>query len=366
MKVNQEGVCESCVRVDAPKKRDADEPYMYSVDNQLDPGEVPDFLPKLSPIEEMCIAKVHCFVEVRQHRGVQYKYKGHVCNFLCNVGHVHKSLPLLPKELDVIIRPSNHRQVPGVVRQFKNEYRVRKAAIQTWLDYLIQNHPGYSDVAVDEAKMAAFPTSDDVSDQFLEHLGDEDELDDDLDKYPDEAPLAAAIPDLHAERSELAGIRRDHFDSSNTVFNDPAPGNAPDNFDSSSGGLAGQHPSALPHLSMGSIHATPINEFNRTQAIFSLAFPTLFPRGEAEFIIPMMREVGLKDYVRHFLLYKDLRFAQHSRFRYVAFNMMMRHQINTKSGFFVKKMRPDQGDLSIEDLRMAFQDDTVESEAILN
>jgi hypothetical protein len=131
MKLNVDKVSESCIRVDGPKKRGDDEPYMFSAANEMDPGPVPDWLPVLSPIEEMCIAKVHTFIEVRQHRGVQYKYKGHICNFLCNVGNIHRKLPLLPRELDiVVVRPANHKDSPGIAQQFKNEYRVRKEAIR--------------------------------------------------------------------------------------------------------------------------------------------------------------------------------------------------------------------------------------------
>jgi hypothetical protein len=64
--------------------------------------------------------------------------------------------------------------------------------------------------------------------------------------------------------------------------------------------------------------------------------------------------------------FKDGRFAQHLRFRYVAFNILMRRQVNTKSGFFLRKIRPEQGDLTIDDLRLAFQGDTVESQVIIN
>jgi ATP-dependent DNA helicase PIF1 len=129
--------------------------------------------------------------------------------------------------------------------------------------------------------------------------------------------------------------------------------------------LAGQHPIAVPYLSMGTIRKTPIDEFNRTQAIFSLAFLTLFPNGEAEYVDPRIREIPLRDYVRHLLLFRDGRFARHLRFRYVAFNMLMRRQVNTKSGFFVRKVQPKQGDLSLNDLRLAFQENTTEAQAII-
>jgi ATP-dependent DNA helicase PIF1 len=84
---------------------------------------------------------------------VQYKYRGHICNFLTNVGKVYTQLPLLPRELDVVvIRPANYQEIPGVTRQFKHEYRVRKQALRIWLDYLVINYPGYRDVVVDQAR----------------------------------------------------------------------------------------------------------------------------------------------------------------------------------------------------------------------
>jgi ATP-dependent DNA helicase PIF1 len=66
------------------------------------------------------------------------------------------------------------------------------------------------------------------------------------------------------------------------------------------------------------------------------------------------------------MLYKDMRFAQHPRFRYVAFNMIMRHQIDKKAGFFVRKLDPQNKDLTLDDLRNAFNNDIEESRQILN
>jgi hypothetical protein len=70
MKLGLDGVCEPYIRADAPKHRSLKELYMFSAANELDPGDVPDYLPKLSPIEEMCIVRAHCFVKVHQRRGV--------------------------------------------------------------------------------------------------------------------------------------------------------------------------------------------------------------------------------------------------------------------------------------------------------
>jgi len=373
LRLDRDGVCAKCITQDHPKKRAAEDPFFFSAANDMDPGAVPDHLPELSPIEEMCIARAHCFVEVRQHRGVQYKYRGHICNFLSNVGKVYDRLPRLPRELDVVvIRPGNHGDVPGIARQFKNEYRVRKEALRVWLNYLVLNHPGYRDVHIDPQRLDAIQDSEDVSNQLLEHFVQAEGDDtapaegEDTDDHFAPIPEAAAIPDLAEVDEELAGIRRNLDLESDEVADyehvyDPA-----DDRGDFEEGLPGRHPSPIPHLSLGTIRATPIDEYNRSAAIFSLAFPTLYPRGQAEFVTPRIREVDLRTYGRHLLLYKDGRFAKHSRFRYVLFNMLMRRQINTKSGFFVRRIRPEHGDLTLDDLKMAFQDNTVESEAIVN
>ena len=55
----------------------------------MDPGPLPQGLPVLTTVEEMLIARVHVFMEVHQVRGQQYKYSGHVCNFLRDVGKIY-------------------------------------------------------------------------------------------------------------------------------------------------------------------------------------------------------------------------------------------------------------------------------------
>ena len=55
----------------AETKRAEDEPELFSKDNLMDPGSVPEHLPALTQVEEMLIARVHVFLEVRQTRGQQ-------------------------------------------------------------------------------------------------------------------------------------------------------------------------------------------------------------------------------------------------------------------------------------------------------
>jgi len=77
------GICIRCRRRD--KNKAEDEPELFSKENLMDPGSIPEHLPALTQVEEMLIARVHVFIEVRQVRGQQYKYTGHVINFLQDV-----------------------------------------------------------------------------------------------------------------------------------------------------------------------------------------------------------------------------------------------------------------------------------------
>lgn len=74
--LNVDKISNGCQRVD--QNLEEDMPFLYSDANEMDPVPVPDRLEPLTQIEEMLVAWVHRFIEVRQVRRVQYKYKGHV------------------------------------------------------------------------------------------------------------------------------------------------------------------------------------------------------------------------------------------------------------------------------------------------
>ncbi|KAK0655513.1 hypothetical protein B0T16DRAFT_499445 [Cercophora newfieldiana] len=90
--------------------------------------------------------------------GIQYRYKGHVINFLRDVSKVYRQLPLLLRDVDMIIlRPANATNQPHVVRQFARNFKVKQSNIRIWLEFLKENHPGYRDVLIDEANLSQFP-----------------------------------------------------------------------------------------------------------------------------------------------------------------------------------------------------------------
>jgi ATP-dependent DNA helicase PIF1 len=84
----QNGVCRRCRIVDAPGRLGLDEPYLYSAANHLHFGNIPKYLPQLTMVEEMLIARVHAHVNVMEVRGQQYKYRGRCVHLLSDTGRV--------------------------------------------------------------------------------------------------------------------------------------------------------------------------------------------------------------------------------------------------------------------------------------
>jgi hypothetical protein len=88
------------------------------------------------------------------------------------------------------------------------------------------------------------------------------------------------------------------------------------------------------------VGSSPINEYN-TEGLFDMAFPTLFSRGEADWLQPRMRNAHLHEYAKHLLRYRDNRFGRHPHFRYFLLNIIMRHRAQASSTIFVKKNMVD-------------------------
>jgi hypothetical protein len=341
MQMNRDSVCARCQRADKGKE----DVFLYGTANNMDPGEMPD-LPELSQVEEMLIARVHVFIEVRQVRGQQYKYKGHIVNFLRDTGRVYNTLPLLPNDLDIVIlRPSNTSADPRMQRQFVRDFKVRRGAVLQWLLFLRDHHAGYRDIEISQEALNRLPVDDNVIDDILLHEVEPEELScnangEDTEQEADEEevpPESAAVPDLLAHDTEIEEIRQ-------------------------------QIQPLCTYLSLPSFRRTPISEFNRSQPLLSWAFPTLYHRGQAEYTLPRERTVAFPEYVKHLIKYKDGRFARHPRFRYVVFNTIMRRQVNTRAGFFVRNRDDEEptSTMSIDDFRTAFEDDSAESEALIN
>lgn len=130
---DKHGICQRCIRRDHNQEEG---PPLMSHENQMDPGPVPDTLPKLSDIEQMLIAPVHISMHMAHIKGAQYRYKGHIMTFLRDIPDVVQVLPRLPQHCQVVlIRPKQvlvdgTRSDQDSTRQFRRSFTVRRWAVQ--------------------------------------------------------------------------------------------------------------------------------------------------------------------------------------------------------------------------------------------
>ena len=206
------------------------------------------------------------------------------------------------------------------------DFTVRKQQVMDALLYKIQHDPYYRDVEVDIHAIDDLPeNATDVSDLIN----------------------SVILPDMDnaMEFATLEGVpgRDDILEGCDTTSFASRPPNAPreielirawaNNLNSEVEDPNGKSIDAMNWPTVGS---SPINEYN-TVGLFDMAFPTLFPKGEADWLQPRMRNVHLHEYAKHLLRYRDNRFGRHARFRYFLLNIIMRHHAQASSAVFVKK-----------------------------
>ena len=62
------GICKACIK-DANSLKDLTLSSLFSESNGLNPGPVPGFLPILTAVEELLIARVYVYLQVVRIRG---------------------------------------------------------------------------------------------------------------------------------------------------------------------------------------------------------------------------------------------------------------------------------------------------------
>jgi hypothetical protein len=77
--------------------------YFFSADNEMDPGIVPAYLPALTQVEEIVIARSHLQMMIKHYQGHQYQYTGHCVSFAQEIVKTVSILPNFPEELDIVL-----------------------------------------------------------------------------------------------------------------------------------------------------------------------------------------------------------------------------------------------------------------------
>jgi len=77
---NNIGVYKACIK-DADSLKDLTLPPLFSKSNGLNPGPIPGFLPILTVVKKILIARIYVYLQVVCIHGQQHYYTGHVCCF---------------------------------------------------------------------------------------------------------------------------------------------------------------------------------------------------------------------------------------------------------------------------------------------
>ena len=132
-------------------KRDKHEPKLWSNENNMDPGLVPEELTDLTDAEQMLIARIAPAIHVHMLKHGGIAAKGHCIAFPQAVQEPATILPRLPVEVDII----------RVRRQGRDDthkdFRVRRRRVEDAIRWLKENNPAYSDIIVDDTRIQNLP-----------------------------------------------------------------------------------------------------------------------------------------------------------------------------------------------------------------
>ena len=250
----------------------------------------------------------------------QYGYKGHVINLPQDVISFARSLPRLPSELDVLV-------VRKEQEQSHRDFRVRRFVVQEALKWLLENNKYYraNQVHLDAQVLQQLPENGDIT--SLTSLQLEGSTSEDF-SQPSQEDLYRAhlpcsfVPNAVQQQTEQETVRQSIQERQST---------------------------STSTLMWPTIGGAPINEFT-TEGYFSMAFPTLFPTGAADFLGQRCNQVTIGNYFKHLLMYEDGRFARHPRFRFFALNTEMRWRALQAGRIYIRQ-HPGDAQLTVDELR---------------
>jgi len=252
-------------------------------------------------------------------KGGQTKYAGHCCNFIRDTTNIISKVPLLPKDIDiVVVRSKDTTSQPSLATS--DCFRLRREVLTDYIHVLQRSHPSFQSgrVIIDWDVLNSLPEDANVYDQVRsiaeteqapENFGPNDLAQDDENEV---ANLISDgfVPHLHSGGNEMTALQN---------------------------GL--QLTEEV--LSLRQMRGTPINEHDPNLRYVIDAFPILFPTGAADIHQDRPYKVADHDYFRHLIRFQDGRFAADSRFRYFAFNSIVRWDAKKRSRVYSRRNLSD-------------------------
>ena len=250
-------------------------------------------------------------------KGGQYKSRGNVITFPQDVSVLCTALPRMPEQLDVLIVRKPGARNPATYRDF----RVRKDKVLNLLRYLKQHNPYYANISILPADRVNLPADGPVLDrlpQLQSTAGEQAPADDTeptegstsfvLDSLSEEHNTF--LPDFHPALYEVDAIQKGMQEI----------------------GITARSSEPVPWPPFG----PPLSEYS-TEGLYSMAFPSLFPLGVADYFTPRRQRLELYEWAKHLLRYRDDRFATHPRFRFFVLNLIFRHRAMSRGKFLFSR-----------------------------
>jgi len=294
-------------------------------------------LEKMTPVEELLIARAQPVMRLYRLRGGGLGYKGCCINLRQDVATFARTLPRAVSETEVfVVRKSTVDDPIGY-----KDFRVRREVVRSWLTFLRDANPFYRDVVVDDEAIARLPMDATVErelavleDDEVPHAGDHAGAEEIVGREP-----------VVAEGEPVAGDGDTGAEDGDAVA-ESSVGSTTGR--SERGTVLARLRRALPQVPWPAVdpQEEPLNEY-RTQGLQSLCFPTLFPFGTGDHTHPARHDVEAGASFRHLLWYAvpqeggrfAFPFAAHSRWCHWAQDMEERRKINAATNVYLMRRR---------------------------
>lgn len=286
----------------------------FSTSNGMQPMLRLHCLPALTEIEEALISLHAPVLRVYRLRGGQLGFGGSCVSLTQDVGAIARSLPRSMEELGwVIFIKSFHVSEEGG-EAVRKEFRVRRAVILAWLNFLTKHNPLYSHVQIQHESIDALPVD---SDESIEHLP--------MRQNSDVEPLVTdsgqLIPSGEISHMILEGLVDSSFNSSEEALKERVV------------------------LDWPVQSKDCVKEFGNP-GLFAKCFPSIFPYGIGD---PTSKtrhiSVSLSDGIHHLQKYAYVTleqklvwpFAQHRIAPFYAHDVHLRQALLGQSAIFLKQ-----------------------------
>ena len=291
------------------------------------PLDVRVALRKLTMVEEMLLSPVFPIMSVYKLKSGHHVHRGYVANFRQEVTEIFRQIPRDPGSIPLVIvrRTDQDNNV--------RECKCNRARVILVGQYLVENHEGFEqlNITFDESVASQLP-EDDVLPGLQVVIDDADVESDDVGPVYDTENGETDAENDSIEHTYVEG----HSDS-------------------------GSEEDKLRRiLNWPSVSRTPINEFQESYNLASLAFIKLFPKGRGDPTSHGRRKgLRLHEAAHHLLKYAEVDpltgrlyypFAEHPRYVFWIYDRLRRHRVLNQASVYLSK-NPGDAALSVEELK---------------